>query len=112
MSLTLCVYCGSRDGDDPAHLAAVGPHPHEIRRQGQKLHGHHALAPLQAMPLVHGNAVNQPHHHDQAKQQHAFVEESGQATAQGGGGATGTLGTGLHTQAALFRDREERHRDK
>ena len=29
MSLSLCVYCGSRNGNDPAHVAAA----HEVGRQ-------------------------------------------------------------------------------
>ena len=37
MSLTLCVYCGSRDGDDPAHLAAAREVGRQIGERGWRL---------------------------------------------------------------------------
>ena len=37
MSLTLCVYCGSRDGDDPAHLAAAREVGRQIGTRGWRL---------------------------------------------------------------------------
>ena len=37
MQLTLCVYCGSRDGDDPAHLAAAREVGRQIGARGWRL---------------------------------------------------------------------------
>ena len=37
MTLSLCVYCGSRDGLDPAHLAAAREIGREIGRRGWRL---------------------------------------------------------------------------
>lgn len=37
MTLSLCVYCGSRDGLDPAHLAAAREVGREIGRRGWRL---------------------------------------------------------------------------
>lgn len=37
MSITLCVYCGSRDGDDPAHLSAAQEVGRQIGERGWRL---------------------------------------------------------------------------